>query len=127
MGCDSLGVAGCLACDFNQDRVGSLVWANLGFWESGNLGFMKTTLEIPDELYRAVKAKAALEGRRVTDVVIEGLRLVLGKAETVVKRVEFPIIKTSKRTKKMTMADLEKAQEGMDQEDLEKVMKLMKR
>ncbi len=103
-----------------------LVWVDLDFWESGNLGFMKTTLEIPDELYRAVKAKAAMEGRRVTDVVIEGLRLVLGKSETVVKRVEFPIIKSSKRGKKITMGDLEKALEEMDQADLEKVMKLMK-
>jgi len=61
---------------------------------------MKTTLEIPDELYRAVKAKAALEGRRVTDVVIQGLQLVLGRSGTDVKRVEFPIIKASKRSKK---------------------------
>ncbi len=31
---------------------------------------MKTTLEIPDELYRQVKAKSALEGRRVREVTI---------------------------------------------------------
>ena len=88
---------------------------------------MKTTLEITDELYRAVKAKAALEGRRVTDVVIEGLMLVLGKSGTVVKRVEFPIIKSSKRGKKLTIGDCEKALEEMDQADLAKVMKFMKR
>jgi len=32
---------------------------------------MKTTISIPDELYRRVKAKSALLGRRVRDVTIE--------------------------------------------------------
>ena len=31
---------------------------------------MKATLDIPDELYRKVKAKSALEGRRVREVAI---------------------------------------------------------
>lgn len=35
---------------------------------------MKTTLEIPDELYRQVKALAALSGRTVKDLVNELLR-----------------------------------------------------
>ncbi len=32
---------------------------------------MKTTINIPDELYRRVKAKSALLGKRVRDVTIE--------------------------------------------------------
>lgn len=32
---------------------------------------MKATIEIPDELYRQVKAKSALEGRAVREVTIE--------------------------------------------------------
>jgi hypothetical protein len=32
---------------------------------------VKTTIEIPDELYRKVKAKSAIEGRHVRDVTIE--------------------------------------------------------
>ena len=32
---------------------------------------MKATVEIPDELYRQVKAKSALEGRAVRDVTVE--------------------------------------------------------
>ncbi|RLB55130.1 MAG: hypothetical protein DRJ42_07180 [Deltaproteobacteria bacterium] len=35
---------------------------------------MKTTLEIPDELYRQVKALAALSGRTIKDLVNEVLR-----------------------------------------------------
>ncbi len=38
---------------------------------------MKTTVEIPDDLYRRAKAEAALRGRRLRDLVEEGLRLVL--------------------------------------------------
>jgi hypothetical protein len=38
---------------------------------------MKTTIEVPDELYRKAKAEAALRGRKLKDLVEEGLRLVL--------------------------------------------------
>ena len=38
---------------------------------------MKTTIELPDELYRRAKATAALNGRKLKDLVEEGLRLVL--------------------------------------------------
>ena len=38
---------------------------------------MKTTVEIPDDLYRRAKAEAALRGRELKDLVEEGLRLVL--------------------------------------------------
>ena len=39
---------------------------------------MKTTLEIPDELYRRAKVQAAQENRKMKDLVSEGLSLVLG-------------------------------------------------
>jgi hypothetical protein len=38
---------------------------------------MKTTIEVPDALYRRAKAEAALRGRKLKDLVEEGLRLVL--------------------------------------------------
>lgn len=38
---------------------------------------MKTTVELPDPLYRLAKAEAALSGRKLKDLVEEGLRLVL--------------------------------------------------
>ncbi|MDO8665154.1 MAG: hypothetical protein Q7J79_00980, partial [Gemmatimonadales bacterium] len=33
--------------------------------EYGTMPFMKVTIEIPDDLYRKVKARSALEGRSV--------------------------------------------------------------
>jgi predicted component of type VI protein secretion system len=38
---------------------------------------MKTTVEVPDDLYRQAKAEAALRGRKLKDLIQEGLRLVL--------------------------------------------------
>ena len=35
---------------------------------------MKTTLEIPDEIMRAVKIRAAVEGRKLKDIVAEALK-----------------------------------------------------
>ena len=44
----------------------------------GMFRWMKTTLEIPDDLYRQAKVQAAHENRKMKDLVTEGLRLVLG-------------------------------------------------
>ncbi len=38
---------------------------------------MKTTLEIPDELYRQAKIKAAHENRKMKDLVSDALRLII--------------------------------------------------
>ncbi len=38
---------------------------------------MKTTVELSDELFRRAKATAALRGRKLKDMIEEGLRLVL--------------------------------------------------
>ncbi len=38
---------------------------------------MKTTVEVTDDLYRRAKSEAALRGRKLKDLVEEGLRLVL--------------------------------------------------
>ncbi len=42
---------------------------------------MKATMEIPDELYRQVKAKSALEGRPVRAVAVELFRRYVGLDE----------------------------------------------
>lgn len=42
---------------------------------------MKATIEIPDELYRLVKAKSALEGRAVREVTVELYRRYVGQED----------------------------------------------
>lgn len=42
---------------------------------------MKTTVEMPEELYRRVKAEAALRGRRMKDLIQEGLHRVLDEPQ----------------------------------------------
>lgn len=41
---------------------------------------MKMTIEVPDDLYRKAKSIAALRGRRLKDLIEEGLRLVVERA-----------------------------------------------
>ena len=45
-------------------------------------GAVKTTVEVSDELYRRAKAEAALRGRKLKDLIEEGLRLVLAAPES---------------------------------------------
>lgn len=43
---------------------------------------MKTTVELPDDLYRRAKAAAALRGKKFKELVEEGLRRVLEAPES---------------------------------------------
>ena len=49
---------------------------------------MKATIDIPDELYRRVKAKSALEGRPVDAVVADLIQRSLGETPTEVQRAD---------------------------------------
>lgn len=56
---------------------------------------MKTTLQLPDELYREIKATAALSGRSVTSIVEESLRRFLADASA---DTELPPLPVSRST-----------------------------
>ena len=77
---------------------------------------MKTTLVINDDMYRRIKAKAALEGRTVTDLVEEGLRVVLEAGTTSPdlsadsRRLRLPLISVN--------SDRSKLFEGMSQHEI---------
>ena len=68
---------------------------------------MKTSLVIDDALYRQVKAKAALEGRKLTELIEEGLRHVLSGATAdrnksgVARRVKLPLVRARPGEKPM--------------------------
>jgi hypothetical protein len=64
--------------------------------------FMKTTIEVPDDLYRRVKAEAALQGRPMRELVEEGLRLVLARP-----------VKEPKTRKRPSVGDLMKDYAGI--------------
>lgn len=55
---------------------------------------MRTTVDIPDELFRRAKVEAALHGRTLKDLVEEGLRIVIEKklpeAPAAEKKTERP-------------------------------------
>jgi plasmid stability protein len=65
----------------------------LAFWYSG---FMKTTLDLPDDLMRAVKVRAAQEDRKLKDLIADLLRLGLaadhGTPVDGRTRVQLPLV-----------------------------------
>jgi plasmid stability protein len=58
---------------------------------------MKTTLDLPDDVMRAVKIRAVQENRRLKDTVADLLRRGLAQAprtpSTVRRRVKLPLVK----------------------------------
>jgi plasmid stability protein len=66
------------------------------------MGDMKTTLELPDQLMREVKIRAAEQNRRLKDVVAELLRRGLrepgtpGSPDTVRNRVRLPLVRCAR-------------------------------
>lgn len=53
---------------------------------------MKATIDIPDELYRRVKARTATEGRRIREVAVELFRQWLDDGAPVAATPEIPIV-----------------------------------
>jgi plasmid stability protein len=52
---------------------------------------MRTTIDIPDETYRKLKVKAALEGQTVREIALRGIQRELGPAEAQSPRKKFQI------------------------------------
>jgi len=65
---------------------------------------MKITIEIPEALFRQAKARAALEGLSLREMVLRGLQLALKTPlpETVGTRVRFPLISASPDAPRLT-------------------------
>ncbi len=59
---------------------------------------MKATIEFDDDLYRQLKATAALRGAKVKELVAEGVRMVLRPADAPhrLRRLKLPIVKSRK-------------------------------
>lgn len=87
---------------------------------------MKTTLEIPDELFRAAKSKAALDGRKLKDLVAEGLSLVLQSPMAAKDRAKFPLISARER-RVLTAKQVDLAVETEWREEAGKIAKSVRR
>jgi len=79
---------------------------------------MRTTIELPDDLFRQIKARAALQGRPLKDLVAEGLTLLLQVAKSTPtplppRRTQFPIIKSKNPTRKLTPGMVAAAEEEL--------------
>ena len=68
---------------------------------------MRTTVDLPDDLFRRAKAQAALQGRPLKELVADGLLLLLqspstGLASRLPRRSSFPIIQPRDATRRLT-------------------------
>lgn len=84
---------------------------------------MKTTLELPDELMRAVKIKAVNEGRRIKDVVADlisrGLSQPAGQESGIPVTVQLPLIHGAHPARPEDEATPERVAALLDQADAE--------
>ena len=65
---------------------------------------MKTTIEIPEKLFRQAKSRAALEGLSLREFFLRGLQLALqSQPETANrKRASFPVVRAGKGSPRLT-------------------------
>ncbi len=92
---------------------------------------MRTTIVIPDELFRKAKSKAALEGRKLKDLIIEGLQHVVTNEQPSRKRAlrktKFPIIRRPGKGHVITDEMVNAAIEQGFQEEAEHYASFMRR
>ena len=56
---------------------------------------MRTTIDIPDELYRRLKVKAAVDGETVREIALRGIQREIGEqAVKPVRRLSEPVLKS---------------------------------
>lgn len=69
----------------------------------GKLAGVRTTIDIPDSLYRELKGKAASEGRSVKELILRGVEVELkGAPARRSRRITLPLIR-SKRSEKVDL------------------------
>ena len=60
---------------------------------------MRTTVDIPDEVYRAIKVLAAERGTTVRQIVLDGVELVRLRKPKTPKRFVVPVIRSTRDDK----------------------------
>lgn len=78
---------------------------------------MRTRIEIPDDLFRKAKARAALEDVQLRDLIERGLRLVLAEpAPSAPRRVNFSLHR-SRRPGALSARDVRCAEEQTQRDE----------
>lgn len=72
----------------SSTREGRLVDRKPAFWK---YGFVKTTLDLPEDLMRAVKIRAVHEHKKLKDTIAELLRKGIAAGETQRERLPKPV------------------------------------
>ena len=59
---------------------------------------MRTTVDIPDELYRELKSRAALEGTSVKQLIVRGVSIALEPAKPASRKgkLKLPLIRSKR-------------------------------
>ena len=70
---------------------------------------MKTTLELPDELARRIKIRAAERNQKLKDTVAQLLELGLAQSTDVIETVQPPTPIRLKKKERITIVDIESA------------------
>jgi plasmid stability protein len=82
---------------------------------------MKTTLELPDDLMRTIKMRAASEDRRLKDVIAELLRRGIAAEERTEmiteRRISLPLIRTKRAISPEHEATPERIAELLEEEE----------
>jgi len=90
---------------------------------------MKTTVEIPDDLFRRAKARAALEGLSLRELVSYGLRLALQTPLQSARpsRATFPLIRSRPGSAPLSEAETSAALTEMDDEEARRYANAVRR
>jgi len=88
---------------------------------------MRTTVEIPDELFRKAKAHAAMRGMKLKELIVDALRDRLDRNRAKPKgfRVKLPLIEGEPGT--ITEAKIKEAEEQMYDEEAKYYAQFMRR
>jgi hypothetical protein len=84
----------------------------------------RTTVRLPEDLVRRAKRKAAAEGRTLTSLIEDGLRLVVGENRKPQKRPRAPIPVSKATGGLMPGIDISDSAAIQEMEDLEYVERM---
>jgi hypothetical protein len=90
---------------------------------------MKTTVEIPNDLFRQAKARAALEGLSLRELVTYGLRLALQAPPQSARssRAVFPLIRSRPGASPLTEVETSAALAEIDDEEAHRYANFVRR